>query len=125
MKRLHSTDAAILELLDFFLPLCEDASTMLEVRDMAADWRKWRDGHKVFDHIRKKTLVAELGSDSFRSHQYSFEEICVKTLYNLSNPQDPFDSDSSFWVLPIALQFATAIGIKKPAYISSLFKEYI
>lgn len=125
MKSIHSTKEAIAELLAYFLLLCEDKSTMQEVYDMAIDWRKWKEGHKIFNRIRGKTLVAEANHDSLRTNQYLFEEICAKTLYNLSNPQDPFDSDSSFWVLPIALEFAATIGVKEPMRISSLFKDYV
>jgi hypothetical protein len=87
---------------------------------MAADWHKWSNGHKIFDRIRDKILIADEESNSHNSHQYLFEEICAKTLYNLSNPLDPFDSDSSFWVLPIALQFAKFKGIEEPFNVSSL-----
>ena len=125
MSKIHSIDKAIIELLEYFLPQCEDRLTMQEVKDMASDWRKWSDGHKLFDRIRTKTLLVERNIDQLIVCQYLFEEICAKTLYNLSNPRDPFDADSPFWILPIALQFAKAMGIEEPLKISSLLNEYL
>ena len=123
MKKLYSTDAAIIELLDFFLPLCDDTDTMRRIRSIASDWHRWSDGHDIFDCVRIKLICAERKEDVLRSHQYSFEEVCVKTLYNLSDPPDPFDSDSGFWVLPIALQFAHVLQ-QEPFEISSLLRQY-
>jgi hypothetical protein len=45
--------------------------------------------------------------------QYCFEEICAKSIYNESGHEmpAPFDSDSPFWVVPLAIQAARALGI--------------
>jgi hypothetical protein len=44
--------------------------------------------------------------------QYSFEDICAKTLFNLANTDAPFDSDSPYFVIPFALDLARAVGIE-------------
>ena len=45
------------------------------------------------------------------SAQYCFEEICTKTLFNLSYSSAPFDPDSPYWLVPNAFTFARALGI--------------
>ena len=53
----------------------------------------------------------------------------AKTLYNISGHVKgkefpyPFDSDSPFWVFPIAVAFARALGIEDPCSMSSLLRS--
>ncbi|MHC4879296.1 MAG: hypothetical protein ACYTGL_22810 [Planctomycetota bacterium] len=105
---------AIGEMVDFFMPHCADTSTLAEIKTMAADRQLWRKGHEVFDRMRTKTLRADRDSDVQLQYQYSFEEICARTLYNLSGHPASFDDDSPFWVIPIALQFAASLGVENP-----------
>jgi hypothetical protein len=115
-----STESLIERTIEFFLPLCSDKSTMTELREMASDPERWCFGHALFSRIRGKTLrVEESGSDLILC-QYSFEEICAKTMFNLSEHYDPeckefpppFDDDSALWFVPIAMQYAYALGAK-------------
>jgi hypothetical protein len=116
----HDIFQAITAMVRFFLPQCTDQSTMRELEQMAMDHRKCRQAHKVFDRIRTKNLKAIAARDKRLEHQYSFEEICAKTLYNLADHHEgfsseylpPFDEDSPFWVVPIAVQFAKHLGLK-------------
>jgi hypothetical protein len=99
----------IRRLVALFRPLCSDCETMDELAFVASAEERWASAHAVFDRIRPKSLEAgsELGI------QYAFEEICAKTLYNLSSfIDDPFDSDAPYWVIPFALQFARSLGIE-------------
>jgi hypothetical protein len=95
---------------------------------MASDDVKWRYAHDLFSRIRGKTLRVEREADELLLHQYGFEEICAKTLYNMSGHimgkefPYPFDDDSPFWVIPIAVGFARALGIADPYSISSLLR---
>jgi hypothetical protein len=53
-------------------------------------------------------------------YQYSFEELCAKTLYNMADHSagfssaylPPFDMDAPFWVVPSAIHLAQQIGIQ-------------
>jgi hypothetical protein len=78
---------------------------------MAADRGRWPKAHALFDKIRQKTLRVDRERNSALGRQYMFEEICAKTLYNLSGAPAPFDPDSPYWVVPNALALARAIGI--------------
>jgi hypothetical protein len=126
MPHTNGTAKAIQEMVRFFLPRCADQSTLRELDEMASDDRKWRYAHTLFGRIRDKTLRADAAQDSLLQYQYSFEEICAKTLYNMSghvHGQEfpyPFDDDSPFWVIPIAVSFARALGIADPYAVSSL-----
>jgi hypothetical protein len=124
---MNDTQAVIERILHFFLPHCSDQSTMLELSNMASDPQQWRYAHALFTRIRDKTLKADRTKNELLQYQYSFEEICAKTLFNLSEHYDPqckpfperFDDDSAFWVLPLAIAFAHALGMND--FVTSLF----
>jgi len=126
----HTNGAAraIQEMVRFFLPRCADQSTLRELDEMASDDQKWRYAHALFRRIREKTLRADAAKDRLLQHQYSFEEICARTLYNISGHTPgqefpyPFDDDSPFWVIPTAVEFARALGVEDPCSISSLLR---
>jgi hypothetical protein len=105
------TAAEIQNLVQLFLPRCSDSDTLLALDAMAADQDQWREGHDLFRRIRSKTLVAERSGDHLKNVQYCFEEVCAKTLYNLSGFPAPFDKDSSDWIRPNALALAQALSI--------------
>ncbi|MEM8946236.1 MAG: hypothetical protein AAGD11_13770 [Planctomycetota bacterium] len=113
---------AIGEMVGFFLPHCSEVSTLSELKAMSADRELWRNGHDLFDRIRDKTLGADQRANARLQCQYSFEEICAKTLYNLSGYPAPFDDDSPFWVIPIALEFAAYLRLENPYSMTSLLQ---
>ena len=115
-----STAQAIQEMVRFFIPMCADQATLKELDEMASDDKQWRFAHALFQRIRSKTLQADVNEDTLHQYQYGFEEICAKTLYNMSWQTKgeefpyPFDDDSPFWVLPLALKFAQALEVSDP-----------
>jgi diguanylate cyclase (GGDEF)-like protein len=116
----------IQELVRFFLPRCADQSTLRELDDMASDDKKWRNAHDLFGRIRDKTLQASAAHDRRLETQYLFEEICAKTMYNMSGHGPgagwpaPFDHDSSSWVFPNAVKFAQELGITDLSGVTAL-----
>jgi hypothetical protein len=122
------TAKAMQEMVRFFLPFCAEQSTLRELDDMASDEKKWRCAHALFSRIRDKTIRADKARDELLQYQYSFEEICAKTLYNISGHIKgkefpyPFDDDSPFWVVPIAVSFARALGVADPFSVTSLLQ---
>ncbi len=119
MPHIDPTAQAIQQMVKFFLPHCVEQSTLRELDSMVSDDERWRHTHALFGRIRAKLLCTSAEDQRLR-HQYSFEEICAKTLFNMSGhiPRDgfpyPFDEDSPFWVVPIAIQFARALGVSDP-----------
>jgi len=99
------------KLIELFAERCKDRGTLDELAAMAADHGRWSKGHGLFDRIRRKTLVAERSGDKTLGAQYLFEEICAKTLYNLSGSSAPFDADSPYWIVPNAFALAHRLGI--------------
>ena len=128
MGHTNATAEAILEMVRYFLPLSNDQSTLRELEDMATDDSQWRFAHDLFGRIRNKTLSADTKRNSVLQYQYSFEEICAKTLYNISSHEKggefpyEFDNDSPFWVVPLAIGFAQALGVTDPLSVSSLLR---
>lgn len=98
-------------LLELFAPHCADRETLDWLHGAVRDRGKWQKAHGVFGHIRHKTLKAERSRNAVVEAQYLFEEICAKTLYNLSYSPAPFDADSQYWVVPNAIAFARLLGI--------------
>ena len=109
---------AIGELTRIFLPRCADRSTLIELQEMASDPERWRHAHALFYRIREKTLAADAAHDRRLAHQYCFEEICAKSLYNLSGQVSGgdwpfrFDRDSPSWLVRNAADFANLLGIE-------------
>ena len=99
------------KLVELFAERCKDRGTLDELAAMAADRGRWSKAHGLFGRIRQKTLVAERAGDRTLAAQYLFEEICAKTLYNLSGEPAPFDADSPYWIVPNAFALARRIGI--------------
>jgi hypothetical protein len=98
-------------LMDVLAPYCADRETLDWLRAAVSDRSKWQKADGVFNHIRNKLLKAERAADSTAVMQYRFEEICAKTLFNLTNPSAPFDADSPYWVVPNAITFAQSVSV--------------
>ena len=75
--------------------------------------------HALIPEIRQKTLAAEKRNDQLALAQYNFEEICAKML-NMTHEPAPFDPDSPFWVLPLALELGQMLGVSDAGEISPL-----
>jgi len=82
-----------------------------ELSALLADEDSWPKAHKLFQRIRHKALIAEREKNAVLAAQYFFEEVCAKTIYNLSGEFAPFDADSPYWVVPNALALARQLNI--------------
>jgi hypothetical protein len=98
-------------LIEMFAARSRDRSTLDELHRMIADDSTWPKAHNLFQRIRQKTLAAEQRRDELSDCQYLFEEVCAKTLYNLSGESAPFDADSPYWIVPNALSLARRMRI--------------
>lgn len=113
---------AMLAPLTFFEARCEDKTTLRKLIALANDRSRRKEAHALFSEIRQKTLAAEKRRDELALAQYAFEEICAKTLYNLTHEPAPFDPDSPFWVLPLAVDLGLHLGVTDPGEISQLLR---
>jgi hypothetical protein len=113
---------AILAPLTFFEAECEDKTTLRKLIELAKRPGRLKESHELFSEIRQKTVAAEKSGDELALKQYAFEEICAKTLYNLSRQPAPFDPDSPFWILPLAVDLGLALGITDLGKISALLR---
>jgi hypothetical protein len=102
---------AIRGLCEVFVPHTQDRGTLDEIVAISLDRSRWRTAHDLFQRIRAKNLKATKKGDARLEAQYRFEEVCAKSLYNLSNEPAPFDADSPYWIIPNAIGFARRAGI--------------
>ncbi len=100
--------AALLRLFEGHVP---DRETHSWVVDLAVNPSKWSDAHRVFDRVRHRTLAAIKARDRLRESQYMFEEICLKSLYNETSVEAPFDSDSPHFIIKCAIELARQVGV--------------
>ena len=98
-------------LIDLFAPHVKPSKSLEHLRAMTLDPNLRANAHELFNAIRQKTLTADRRNDLVCSAQYQFEEICAKTLYNLSRPPAPFDPDAPYWIIPSALHLAKCLDM--------------
>ena len=98
-------------LVRYFARHCTERTTLDELAVMLDDDDLWPDAHDLHTRIRDKTIVAERSGNARDTAQYLFEEICAKTLYNLSHESAPFDPDSPYWIVPNAIALARALDV--------------
>jgi len=123
----------ILALLNLFRDHVPDKETSVWVIELVADEDKWPGAHRLFDLIRERSLAARGDAgppvvpadrvNGAQVAQYSFEELCLKTIFNETDTTYPFDSCSPFWVASSAIQFARALEIPVAAVIAVIAPE--
>ena len=99
------------DLIALFAPRCPDRTTLDGLAEMLVDRECWQEAHDLFRRIRLKYLAATRANDKVLEAQYCFEEVCAKTIYNLSGASAPFDADSPYWVVPNALLLARQLKL--------------
>jgi hypothetical protein len=97
------------QLLALFAPNCRDTETMTELIGLLRDEKEWVKAHYLSARIRTKAVQAVKTGDFKAELQFSFEEICAKTLHNISNAKKPFDADTPYWIIPLALKLAKVL----------------
>ena len=101
---------AIRNLATLFSSRSEDPATLGIIIEFTNDKGRWQKAHGLFYQIRSKTSKASLRGAETLEAQYRFEEVCVKTLYNLGRYSAPFDPDSPYWIIPNALRAGEFLG---------------
>jgi hypothetical protein len=102
---------AMKRFIEMFASRTTDRTTLDELQQMIADRGTWHQANDLFQRIRRKTLDAARRGDVRLEAQYCFEEVCAKTLYNLTGRPAPFDMDSPYWIIPNALATARHLEI--------------
>jgi hypothetical protein len=98
-------------LITLFKPHCLETETLVELQGMLGREAEWPKAHYLFTRIRSKNINALKMGDTRAEAQYAFEEICAQTLHNLSGSKKPFDPDTPYWIIPIALKSARVLGV--------------
>jgi len=79
------------------------------VLELAESEERWTAAHAVFDFIRDRLL--KVSKSEVHEFQYAFLESCCQALYNSTDPVDPFDSCSPYYVWPHALALAAQLDV--------------
>jgi len=105
----------IINLLNFFYEKVPDKELNRKTLALVENKEQWENAHDYFGEIRSKTLKAEKSKNKTEELQYLFEEVCVKSIYNMycyaNDEVDPFDSDSPHWIIKNALSLAYGLGL--------------
>ncbi len=96
---------ALIELFDGKVP---DSEVHHHLAVIIADTNRWNEAHGYFSEVRRRLIASD---DRVGQLQYSFAEDCLKTVFNETPTDAPFDSISPFWVVPAALALATELDI--------------
>lgn len=102
--------ASIVALLRLFQDKVPDQLSARQVLNMALS-NDWSCAYEARSTVRNRLLLATEAKDSVRAAQYWFEESCLETLYNDTQPDCPFDSISPYWVVPHAINLARQLSI--------------
>ena len=102
--------ASIAALLQLFSEKVPDRKSNQHVLKLAMS-KDWTTAHDLRDQVRDRYLRASRSNNEIKCQQYSFEESCLETLYNDTDPADPFDTVSPYWVVPNAIGLATTLEI--------------
>ena len=113
---------AMRRLIQIFAARSPDRSTLDELTQTVRDHDAWPGAHDLFQKIRGKTLQCERSGDTKLGSEYKFEEVCAKTLYNLSYEPAPFDADSPYWIIPNALIAARRLGIPEKEILTAILE---
>ena len=101
------------QLLALFQPHCRDTETMRELRGLLPEPKDWVKAHYLSTRIRAKAFAAVKQGDLPAEMQFSFEETCAKTLHNLSDAKRPFELDTPYWIIPLALKLAKVLNLNE------------
>ena len=109
--------ASILKLVVLFDKCAPDPDIQSDLKAIVSDHNRWATAHTYRDIVRTRMLRTK---DDAKLAQYAFAEACLETIYNETDPDDPFDSVSPFWVVPTAASFAKLVGISIDAVLRAV-----
>lgn len=110
-------------LLDLFEESVPDKESNRLVHTLCDNKQEWVNAHKLFIMMRERNLIAIQEKDVERKYQYCFEEVCLKLLYNLMHPKDPFDVDSPYWIIKNAFALAQKLNIPESKIVNIVTLE--
>lgn len=98
----------ILALLQLFEGKLPNPQVHEDLMALLSDEDRWSEAHDAFSQVRRRSNACE---DRLERRQYQLAEACLKTAYNETYTDAPFDAISPFWVVPSALALAAELSI--------------
>ena len=111
---------SIAHLLRSFAPTARDIESNQAVTDLADHPLAWGVGRIVFAELRRRSTDPSAPPDRVRAAQHELEECCAQALYNATQPSDPFDLSASYYVVPLALAYASALELPAADVLSTV-----
>jgi hypothetical protein len=76
---------------------------------------EWGNAHRAFSALRKSTLELERMQVTTQDQELLLSlvllaELVAKVVYNATDPPDPFDEDSGWWIAPCLKDFLDLLG---------------
>lgn len=66
----------------------------------------WHDAKRCFGIVRRRVIAEQRGAVTPQSRLLNLAELVAKVTYNATDPRDPFDDDTGWWLAPMALDLA-------------------
>ena len=98
--------------------------TILELLSLADSPSEWHRAKSIFNRIRDELLAVEevVGEEECHTSTYDpllimlyVAENAAKVMYNATNPTDPFDEDSGWWLAQCLMQYLDCVKQPKLA----------
>ncbi len=92
-------------------PHCAEKQTLHELQTLLLNEKEWPKAHYLATRVRAKMLKAVEAGDHRAEVQYHFEEVCAQALHNMTSTKKPFDPDTPYWIIPLALKLARELKV--------------
>ena len=93
------------------MPSSEDKDELYKLIKVAGNKEKWVKAKEYFDQTRRKALKVQNQNNHNLECLYSYIEVCFKSLYNLTYPSAPFDTNSPYKIIPFAIKYCKVKGL--------------
>jgi serine/threonine protein kinase len=123
------------KILESILPRIGVRSVLFEqVLHIADDPSQWGQGHRAFDKLRESRLRLESKRELWGLSKeqellvriVALAELLAKVTYNATDPPDPFDKDSGWWIAACLRDFVDELGdeeFSKATWSALCFRE--
>ena len=111
---------ALLDLFEEYVPDKESNRAVFRYCDSRANWPR---ANTLFSTVHEKNLEAIENRENVLECQYSFEEVVAKTLFNMTDPTEPFEPDAPYWVIKNAITLAKALDLSPEEVIDTIFRD--
>jgi len=92
----------IIAIVEYMLIIFPNEPELICLQDFTYDKGNWNAAHNSFNRVRMLTLTElekKINTDKQKIHLLSVIELIYAIIYNSTDPGDPFDDDSGWWLI--------------------------